>query len=423
MLHHTAATAPSRRPVAILLAANAISWTGNVLANMAIPWFVLSTTGSATKTGITAFFTFLPTIGAALFGGAIVDRWGYKRTSMLADITSGFTVALIPLLHSTVGVAFWQLQVLVFMGALLDAPGSTARDALLPDVTKHAHLRVERTTALNDAIQRSARLVGAPIAGVGIAVLGPTLLLWIDAATFFVSALLVAVWIPTPTGSPPVLTTPTANRSTYWSDLKEGIRFIGQDRLLTTMIAVVMITNFVDTSWSAVVQLVYVNALWGSAVYLGWLSVVFGIAALSGAMFFGMVGPHLPRRPTYICLSITAGLRYWVFATFPDWSMLLVMQAMTGLSVAPLNPLMQSTQFERIPHAMRARVLGTMTAGVFAAIPLGVLCSGYVIEHVGLRSTLLMLGLVHSATTCSLIVNPALRQLNRSAVSQGEATQ
>jgi len=70
---HTQTTMPYRRPIVALFTANAISWSGNVLANITIPWFVLTTTGSATKTGITAFFTFLPTIGAALFGGAIGD--------------------------------------------------------------------------------------------------------------------------------------------------------------------------------------------------------------------------------------------------------------------------------------------------------------------------------------------------------------
>lgn len=394
-----------------LFTANAISWIGNVLANITIPWFVLTTTGSATKTGITAFFTFLPTIGAALFGGAIVDRWGYKRTSIVADMASGTTVALIPLLSTTIGVAFWQVQVLVFVGALLDAPGSTARDALLPDMTKLAHLRVEQTTAMSDAIQRGARLLGAPLAGVGLAVVGPTTLLAINAATFFMSALVVAIWI-SPPRSTPIAPPHAAKQRTYWADLHAGIRFIWHDRLLTTMVAVMMMTNVVDTAWSAVVQIVYVNTLLGSPTYLGWLNCVFGVAALCGAVCFGLVGARLPRRRTYVCLSMIAGLRYWVFATVPAWPLLLVMQAITGLAVAPLNPIMQSTQFARIPPAMRARVLGMMTASVFAAIPLGVLWSGYLVDQFGVRHTLLMLGIVHFAATCSLIVNPVMRQLD-----------
>jgi MFS family permease len=95
---------------------------------------MLQTTGSAAQTGITGFFTILPVVVAGFFGGTLVDRMGYRRTSIVADLASGLTVALIPLLHFTIGLEFWQLMVLVFLGGLLDAPGSTARTALIPDL-------------------------------------------------------------------------------------------------------------------------------------------------------------------------------------------------------------------------------------------------------------------------------------------------
>jgi MFS family permease len=83
-------------PIISLLTANAISLVGNVLSAIAIPWFVLQTTGSATQTGITGIFTVLPVVLAGFLGGTLVDRLGYKRTSIIADLASGFTVALIP---------------------------------------------------------------------------------------------------------------------------------------------------------------------------------------------------------------------------------------------------------------------------------------------------------------------------------------
>jgi len=57
-------------------------------------------TGSVTQTGITAFFSVVPMALSAFFGSALVDRWGYKRTSVLGDLASGLTVALIPLLYA-----------------------------------------------------------------------------------------------------------------------------------------------------------------------------------------------------------------------------------------------------------------------------------------------------------------------------------
>ena len=88
----------NRLPLYALLAANGISTVGNMLTLLAIPWFVLQTTGSAAKTGLTGAFAVLPLALAAFFGGALVDRVGFKRLSVAADLASGLTVASIALL-------------------------------------------------------------------------------------------------------------------------------------------------------------------------------------------------------------------------------------------------------------------------------------------------------------------------------------
>src|SRR5262245_18904323 len=119
------ATRPDRRPFVALLTANAISGTGNWLTIVAIPWFVLLSTGSAAQTGITGCFTLLPVVLASLFGGAVVDRLGFKRASIASDLASGVTVALIPLLYALGLLEFWVLLALTFLGALLDALGAT----------------------------------------------------------------------------------------------------------------------------------------------------------------------------------------------------------------------------------------------------------------------------------------------------------
>ncbi len=125
-------------PLYALLTANVISQIGNTMAMLAIPWFVLTTTGSASSTAVTVAVGTLPVVISGIFGGAFVDRLGYKLSSVISDLASGLTVLLIPLLHQTVGIAFWQLLVLVFLGALLDAPGNSARRSLYPELVERA---------------------------------------------------------------------------------------------------------------------------------------------------------------------------------------------------------------------------------------------------------------------------------------------
>ncbi len=120
-------TGAKQLPIYAFLTGSGISYTGDVLTLLAIPWFVLQTTGSIEQTGITAFFSTLPTAISAFFGSSIVDRLGYKRTSVIGDIASAITVALIPFLYSTNGLAFWQLLALVFLGGLLKSRSKRQR--------------------------------------------------------------------------------------------------------------------------------------------------------------------------------------------------------------------------------------------------------------------------------------------------------
>jgi MFS family permease len=392
-----------------------------MLAAIAIPWFVLQTTNSASQTGITAFFTALPTLIAAFFGGVFVDRFGYKRTSVSADLINAAMVTLIPLLFSTVGLNFWALQAIVFFGNLLDVPGATARSAMLPELAVLAEMPIERALALNEAMMRTSRLIGGPLAGVLIAVFGATSVLWIDAATFIISALLIAVAVP-------LLRTRTADQPAsvkrgYVEELREGVQFVWQDRLIQNIIIVTMITNLLDASLFSVIYPVYADQIFKSTAPIGFLVAAVGGAALIGSIFVGVYGTRLPRRVVFAVGYTLAGLRFFALAAFSPYAILIGVSILAGLGAGVLNPIMSTVQFERIPVEMRARVIGVISAGAIGAVPLGVLMTGFVLDKLGLGGTLWLYGLCYLFTTLSIAVNPIMRSMNRpTAIIQDSET-
>ena len=399
-----------RLPIFALFTANAISMVGNVLAVVAIPWFVLQTTGSATQTGITGFFTILPVIVAAFFGGSLVDRLGFKRASIIADLTSGIAIAMIPLFYQFLGLAFWQLLILVFIGNLLDAPGGTARAALIPDLAKLAGMRLERASATTQAVERGSRLIGAPLAGLLITVLGTANVLWIDAATFLISAAIVTVAVPQL--SHPATTEKSKN---YFAELGDGLKFIRRDKLILALTLTVMVTNFLDTPSGSVIMPVFVKQSSGSAIDLGLFFAALGGGSLAGAIVFGAIGHRLPKRATFISMFVIVGLRFWVLAIAPPMPILLIIWAIAGFAAGPLNPIMATIEYERIPANMRGRVFGTMTAGSYLAIPVGMLLVGFLLERIGIQWTVLAMGACYLAATLSLIVNPAIREMDQAS--------
>lgn len=404
-------------PIVALLTANAISLIGNVLSAIAIPWFVLQTTGSATQTGITGFFTVLPVVLAGFFGGTLVDRLGYKRTSIIADIASGVTTALIPLLYFTVGLEFWQLMVLVFLGALLDSPGSTARSALVPELAEMAHMPIERATSLIHIIERGARLIGAPLGGLLIALIGTENVLWLDAASFFISAGIIAVTIKVHSPAQLEEKEPAGN---YFDELREGLRFIFHDKLMLAIVLMIMATNFLDAVFSGVVQPVFVKQVYGQALDLGLLMAANGGGAVIGALIFSAIGPRLPRHTVFVFGFVLTSLRFFMYATYPPLWVALIFVVISSMGAGPLNPILGAVEYERVPKNMRGRVGGAIGAGAWSAMPLGMLVGGMLTEQLGVRPMLLGLGVIYLITTLSMAFIPAMKEMNRREMNRRE---
>lgn len=184
-----------RIPLIAVLSANSISTAGTSLTLIGVPWFVLETTGSAGRAGVVAFCATLPIVVSALIGGPVIDRIGRRRVSVASDLVCGVAVAAIPLLHYADSLEFWMLCALMAVSGLLHTPGNTARYVLVPDLAEHAGTTLARAASLFDAVSRGARMVGAALAGVLIALVGAETVLLLDAATFLTSALLIAVGV------------------------------------------------------------------------------------------------------------------------------------------------------------------------------------------------------------------------------------
>ncbi len=397
---------PRRAPLYALYVADAISLAGNAVAQLAIPWFVLTTTGSATLTGLAVFFNFLPVVLSAFLGGVVVDRLGFRVASIVADLASSLAVAAIPLLYATVGLELWELMALVFLGALLDAPGATARAALLPDLVELAGLPMERASGIRGAIQQGAQLLGAPLGGVLVAAFGATAALWIDAASFLVSAALVALLVPAARAVEGEV------RGRFFDELAEGLRFIWERRLVRALVAMVLLTNLLEAPGSVVLT-VFAREQYDSATALGLMLGVLGGAALAGALVYSAVGHRLPRRRTFLGCFAFVPTGYLALATLPSLPAALVALAVMGLAAGPINPLLFTVMTEVVPTQLRGRAFGAIRAGAWASIPLGILLGSLLVAAVGVAATLLTMGVLLVGVVAYGFFNPAFRAMDR----------
>ncbi|MBO0917056.1 MFS transporter, partial [Streptomyces laculatispora] len=273
---------PDRVPLVAALAANSISTAGTSLTLIGVPWFVLETTGSAGRAGVVAFCATLPIVVSALIGGPVIDRIGRRRVSVASDTVCGLAVAAVPLLHYADALAFWMLCVLMAVNGLFHTPGNTARYVLVPDLAEHAGTTLPRAASLFDAVSRGARMVGAALAGVLIALVGAETVLLLDAATFLASAALIAAGVRGVRAAEPLKAAAPVSLPTYKRELREGYAYLLGNRLLLGVVVMVLFMNGTDQGWNAVLLPVHASAELGGARDLGLLTALFGAGGLTG---------------------------------------------------------------------------------------------------------------------------------------------
>jgi predicted MFS family arabinose efflux permease len=265
-----------------------------------------------------------------------VDRLGFKRASVLADLASGATVAAIPLLYLASILAFWQLLVLVFLLSSLNTNGDSARFSLIPALARRARMPIERANGADRAITRLGPLVGAPLAGVLITLVGASNVLFVDAVTFSVSAALVALGVPSAASASAEAEAEGARG--YLSELLEGLRFVRTNALILSMVLVATVTNFLDVPLAQVILPVYADTVYGSAASLGAMLGALGAGALAGTLLFGAVGHRLPRRLTFLSCFVTAPLLlYATLAATPPVAVVVAVGALGGLIAGPIK--------------------------------------------------------------------------------------
>ncbi|MEU1689952.1 MFS transporter [Micromonospora sp. NPDC005707] len=405
----------SRRwaPLAGLLTAHTVSLTGNMLTLIALPLYVLAETGSPAATGLAGAFATAPVVLGGAFGGVLVDRIGYRRASMLADLVSGVTVAAVPLLHATVGLPFPALLGLVFVSGLLDTPGQTARTALLPEAAAAAGVPIERAIGWFGATERGSRLIGAPVAGLLVSALGALPVLAVDAATFAVSALVVAVLVPAGLQPSTEADAPSAG---YWRDFAAGLRFLVREPLLRAMVLLVLVTNLFDATKSNVLMPVVATRDLGGAAAFGLLVGAMGGGALVGSLLFSAIGHRLPRRATFVtAFAICGAPPFWALAAAPPLPVIAAVCVVSGLAAGAINPLIGAVELERVPATMRARVYGVIGAGAWAAMPVGAAGAGLAADRFGTTATLVTIGAGYLLVVLTPLLGGPWRDLRRPA--------
>jgi MFS family permease len=366
------------RRLAALLSAEVISSLGTQMTWLALPWFVLHTTGSPQRMTWVIIAEILPIGVFGFWGGAIAARLGTRRTMLICDLARAPLMAAIPILHAAGLLPFWALLTLVAATGLFIAPYFSVQRAIVPEIVGEEHADVAYTTAFFQAANRLTIFLGPPLAGVLAATIGAAQVLYVDAATYLVSFTLVALFV-----HPPEVETESAPQGVL-----AGVRFIFSDKLLR-----IWTPSFtlLDVCWQLIFASlpVLVVTQYGSNVrILGWLFGALGGGAVIGAF----VSMKVVRKAEPLKLSSAAFLcqmtSVWFLAVPGPWIIPFCAMASAGFFMSLVNAPLQALILLRLPREVRTQ--GAAVFGVFQCIgaPIGLVLAGVALARYETRTVL-----------------------------------
>jgi MFS family permease len=396
----------TRGPLAGWLTAEAVSLAGTRVSMVALPFFVLATTGSPVLTGLVAVAELVPLVVLKVLAGPLIDRYGARRVAVSCDLASVVVVAAVPLLHDTGALPFGGLLGLVALAGALRGPSDAAKYALAPTLARHAEVPVERVTGLHSSVERTATMLGAVLAGGLVAAVGAANALLVDALSFGVSALVLGRALRG------VGTATHESTEGYLGQLREGWHFLRTDRLLVAITVMVALTNMIDLAWTSVLAPVW-GVEHGGAAVLGVYFACFSAGAGAGSLLAAAYADRVPRYATYLVCFMAVGLpRFAVVAFDTPLVAVLATAVATGFAAGFINPILGAVMCERVPEPLLGRVSSISVAAGYALMPFGGLLGGVLVDGVGLSAALLVAGAAYFLVTTLPALDRSFRQLD-----------
>lgn len=410
--------APAKRSVRGLggvLGADLVSLSANRLLLVAVPWFVLTTTGSAAQTGLVAFAQITPFVIVQALAGPLIDRVGARRVSILGDVVSMAVMVAVSVLYIAGGLSLPALLALMALLGAAEGPARSAKSIFIPAVTRAAGAPIERGTGLATAVERTATVAGPAAAGVLVTTLGEGQALWLSAGLFGLAAAIAALTLPAhhvPFG------TGTMENGGYFTRLRQGGTFLRQDGLLRAITGMVIVTNLLDQAFIVVLLPVWARESGYGAETVGLVISVFAATSILAALVAAAIGERLPRRAVYMIGFVIGGVpRFLAMALgLPLWAVLAVF-AVGGLGSGFINPIVGAVTYERIPAHLLGRVRTLTNALAWAGIPFGGPAAAGLLAVSGLTGCLLIVGGCYLAAIVVPGLRPEWSEMRRAARS------
>jgi len=396
----------SHRPFALLWGGQSISRLGDGLYRIALAWWVLEETDSATAMGTVMIFSFAPMLLFLLIGGVAVDRFSRLRLMLASDLLRGAVVAIVAWLAFSQQLDLWHVYVASIVFGFVDAFFQPAYTAAVPEITPGDLL-----PSANSLTSLSGQVVGIIGPGLGsfIVGLGGTPAAFaLDALSFFVSAACLAPLsgLPTPRRA-------EAHASSVVRDLREGIGAVLASPWLWITIAIAALANVTQFGPIGVaLPFLVSDTLHLDVTALGLIQSMVSAGSVAGAVWMGRAARVRRRGRLGYSAWIVSGVATLAFGLPITIAGIALAGFVIGVCLSLMGLIWTHTLQEMVPREVLGRVSSIDYLGSFVLLPVGYGLTGWATDRLGAPLVFVIGGALTAGLAVLGLAHPAVRRLD-----------
>ena len=380
--------------------AEGISSVGDAVSFTALPLLVLALTGSGFAMGIVGALQALPDLVFGLFAGAIADRSNQKRMMVLSDLGRAALTALIPLSVVLHGPTMAVVLIVAAPMSTLRSLFLAAYTAAVPAIAGRA--RLAQANSYFEVVYSTGFIVGPAIAGLLATAIGPGLTLGIDAASFVVASMGIAL-IRRPLHAPG-----DRPESHLVVDIREGIEFIVRHPVLRSSILFWSATSVVSAGLVTALTVRITRDLALPASALGLVLATFGMGTVVGALWASRIR-HGRAWPQILGGNLARGVALVVVAFMASIEVMAALAFAEGIASSLVLIAYITVRSAYAPDELLGRVGSTARTLSLGLQPVGMLVTGALIDLTSGSTALLAMGLLLTAASVLFAPSRGLR--------------
>lgn len=363
-----------------------ISNIGSWMQTIARGWLIYRLTDSPFLLGFVGFASSIPQFFLMLPGGVVADKFDRRRVVIASQWVQALAALWLAIEIYVHRIAVWEIIIASLATGVAMSFSGPAYQAMVVDLLDDRS-RLPNAIAMNSLQFNVSRAIGPLLAGVTLSLYGAFWCFLCDAISFMPLIWALRIIRNRQIRHP-------SSEAAMLSHIAEGFRYVSRDRLVMLLLIIVAAASLFGYPYLNLMPMI-ARALFAhnDAKGLGLLMGGVGAGAMAGSLMLSVRMPAQRRVTKMILLTLTTfglalGSIGFTRRQGPVFALLVICGASMVVCIALCNTSIQ----QRIPDALRGRVLSMYTFAFSGFLPFGNLFGGILAEHRGFQPTMAMLG-------------------------------